>query len=412
VKILRGFKTELDPNDVQRTSMLKHAGTARFAYNWGLERSIQARKDGEKRPTSIDLHKQWNEWKRENAPWWTEVSKCAPQEALRNLDQAYKHFFRRCKQKTKRKGFPRFKSKNRGIGSFRLTGSIRVSETHVTLPRIGTVRLKEREYLPTDVDISSVTVSERAGRWFVSLKAEVENQDLRQKDEDHPVVGVDLGVKTLATVSDGTTFENPKALQSKLRKLQRLQRSLSRKDRGSNKRRKTRERVAKLHWQIANVRMNALHQVTTHLARTKRVVVIEDLNVSGMMRNGYLARAISDVGMYEFRRLLEYKGEWYDCDVVVADRYFSSSKTCSECGWINDGLKLSDRMWKCLECEVMHDRDFNASVNLENWGMFAASSAENANARGGNGSDDGNDHRETTPVEAGIRHQVSHLGKF
>ena len=413
MKIIRGFKTELDPNDRQRTALLQHAGTARFAFNWGLQRKIEARKNGEKNPSAMELHREWNVWKRENAPWALESSKCCGQEALRNLDRAYTNFFRRCKSGTKgKKGFPRFKSKRNGIGSFRLTGSIHASETHVKLPVIGAVRLKEHEYLPVEARVLSATVSERAGRWFVSLQVEIESQDHHhEKDELHPIVGVDLGIKTLAVVSDGTTFENPNALKSKMRKMKRLQRSLSRKVKGSSNRKKAAKRVAKLHWRIANVRSDTLHKLTTSLTRTKSVIVIEDLNVSGMLRNHCLARAISDLGLCELRRQLEYKGEWNDCLIVTADRFLPSSKTCSECGWVNEDLKLSDRTWVCLDCGCVHGRDHNAAVNLENWGvrsLLAVSSTERLNACGEEGSGRDFGCGETDLCEAGIRHEVVH----
>ena len=413
MKIIRGFRTELDPTNVQRTMLLQHAGVARFAYNWGLQRKIKARKNGEKNPSAMELHREWNVWKRENAPWALESSKCCGQEAFRNLDRAYTNFFRRCKSGAKgKKGFPRFKSKRNGIGSFRLTGSIHATDTHVKLPVIGAVRLKEHGYLPVEARVLSATVSERAGRWFVSLQVEIESQDHHhEKDELHPIVGVDLGIKTLAVVSDGTTFENPNALKSKMRKLKRLQRSLSRKVKGSSNRKKAAKRVAKLHWRIANVRSDTLHKITTHRTRTKSVIVIEDLNVSGMLKNHCLARAISDLGLCELRRQLEYKGEWNDCLIVTADRFFPSSKTCSECGWINEDLKLSDREWVCLECGCVHDRDHNAAVNLENWGvnaLLAVSSTESLNACGEEGSGSGFGHCETDLCEAGIRHEVVH----
>jgi putative transposase len=413
--IIRGFKTELDPNDRQRTALLQHAGTARFAYNWGLQRKIEARKNGEKTPGAMELHRELNALKKTEFPWMYESSKCAGQEALRNLDRAYANFFRRCKAKTKgKKGFPRFKSKRNGIGSFRLTGSIHASETHVKLPVIGAVRLKEHGYLPVEARVLSATVSERIGRWFVSLQVEIESQDQHhEKDELHPIVGVDLGIKTLAVVSDGTTFENPNALKSKMRKLRRLQRSLSRKVKGSSNRRKAAKRVAKLHWRIANVRSDTLHKLTTELTRTKSVIVIEDLNVSGMLKNHSLARAISDLGLCELRRQLEYKGEWNDCLIMTADRFFPSSKTCSECGWVNEDLRLSDREWACLDCGCIHDRDHNAAVNLENWGvhsLLAVSSTERLNARGEEGSGRDSGCGETDLDEAGIRHEITVLG--
>lgn len=412
MKIIRGFRTELKPNNRQRTLFLQHAGCARFAYNWGLEQCLRARENGEKKPSAIDLHKRLCRLKKTEFPWMYESSKYAPQEALRDLDKAFKHFFRRCREGAKgKKGFPRFKSKKNGVGSFRLHGAIRVSETHVQLPRIGPVRLKEHGYLPTseDVKILSATVSERAGRWFVSLQVEVESQDPPPVEGEPSVVGVDLGLARLATLSDDTTFENPKALESKFKKLRRLQRSLSRKKKGSNNRKKAAKRVAKLHWRIANARNDALHKITTYLTRTKSVVVIEDLNVSGMMKNRHLARAVQDVGFYEFRRQLEYKGEWYGCEVIVADRFFPSSKTCSNCGSINEALRLSDREWVCAGCGCVHDRDYNAAVNLEHWGVnviLAASSAESLNACGEASAGIGASRCETGLNEAGIRYGV------
>lgn len=176
--IIKGYKTEIDPNNVQRTSLLRHAGIARFAFNWGLQRKIEAFKNKTKIPNAIELHKEWNQWKLTNAPWWKTTSKCSPQEALRNLDKAFDNFFRKCKQKKQGKfkgkpGFPRFKSKHRGVGSFRLTGTIKINPKSVQLPRLGELRLKEHCYIPTEgVKILSATISEHAGRWFVSIQVE------------------------------------------------------------------------------------------------------------------------------------------------------------------------------------------------------------------------------------------------
>jgi putative transposase len=189
MKTIRGFKTELSPNNKQSTALLQHAGCARFAFNWGLGRKIEARERGEKNPSAIDLHKELNILKKTDYPWLYMSSKSAPQEALRDLDQAFKSFFRRCKQNTRgKKGFPKFKSKHNGVGSFRIYGAIRVRETHVKLPKIGWIILKEHEYLPTNVKILFATMSEKAGRWFVSLNMEIDNQDHNTgKDRLHPL---------------------------------------------------------------------------------------------------------------------------------------------------------------------------------------------------------------------------------
>ena len=370
MKTLRAFRTELDLNDTQRTLCARHAGAARFAYNWGLERKLAAYKAGEKVPTAIDLHRELNRLKKTELPWLYEVSKCAPQEALRNLDRAYAGFFRRMRERKAgakvKAGFPRFKAKKRGLGSFRLTGAIHVFEDAIQLPRLGRLRLKERGYLPVvGVKVLSATVSERAGRWFVSLQVEVELPDPPPQGERTEVVGVDLGVTKLATLSDGVTIDNPKALRTNLRKVKRLQRTVSRRQKGGANRRKAVQQLARAHLRVANIRQNALHQVTSALAKTKSVVVLEDLNVGGMLRNHRLAQAIADVGFAEFRRQLTYKGQWYGCAVVVADPFFPSTKRCSRCGSVKEQMGLGTRIYVCDRCGLTIDRDLNAALNLE-----------------------------------------------
>jgi putative transposase len=314
-----------------------------------------------------------------------EVSKCAPQEALRNLDNAFAHFFRRAKLKQQgqckgKVGFPTFKTKKRGLGSFRLTGSIVVFTNAVQLPRLGRLRLKERGYLPTDAKILSATVSEHARRWYVSLLVEEERAVPANRG---PVVGVDLGIKKLATLSDGTEEPNPRHLKQRLRKIKRCQRAVSRKVKGSQNRRKAARRLAAQHRRVANQRANTLHQLTSRLAKTKSVVVIEDLNVAGMLKNHHLAQAIGDVGFGDFRRQLAYKAAWYGCQVLVASRWEPSSKTCSGCGWVDDDLSLADRTFRCERCGQVLDRDLNAAINLA---KLADSSPDSQNARGEDGS--------------------------
>jgi putative transposase len=367
----------LDLNNAQKTACAGHAGAARWAYNWGLARKIEAYQAGQKVPTAIDLHRELNALKKTELAWMYEVSKCAPQEALRNLDQAFAHFFRRVQEKRAGKkiqvGFPRFKSKKNGLGNFRLAGAIHVFEDAIQLPRLGCLRLKERGYLPVDgVNVFSATVSERAGRWFVSVQVEIEMPE--PETAEKPAAGVDLGILALATFSDGTRVENPRALKRNLRKIKRLQRSVSRRQKGSANRRKAIAKLAKAHLRVANIRKDTLHQATSLLAKTKSAVVLEDLNVSGMMKNHHLAQAIADVGFHEFRRQLSYKGEWYGCEVQVADRFYPSSKRCSRCGNIKAGLDLSERLYECEVCGLIIDRDLNAAFNLEHWPT--ASSAE------------------------------------
>lgn len=368
--IYRAFKTELDLNNVQRTACARHAGAARYAYNWGLARKIAAHEAGEKYPTAVDLHKELNQLKQGELAWMYEVSKCAPQEALRSLDKAFDHFFRRLKAKRAglfqgKVGFPRFKSKRTGLGSFRLTGAIHVFDRQIQLPRLGVLRLKERGYLPINgVKILSATVSEKAGRWLVSVQVEMEQVDPTPAEK--PIVGVDVGIKALATVSDGAEFANPNALKRDMQKVKRLQRAVSRKVKGSANRKKAVRRLARAHYRVANIRKNALHQVTTTLTKTKSVLGVETLNVSGMLKNHKLARAIADVGWGEFRRQLDYKGVWYGCVIVTADRFYPSSKRCAACGHVKPELALGERVYRCA-CGWACDRDLNAALNLEQW---------------------------------------------
>ena len=375
MKVIRGYKTELDLNNKQITACLKHAGAARYAYNWGLRRYQEEYAEGNRTPSAIGLHKELNALKKTEFPWMYEVSKCAPQEALRDLEKAFKNFFCKVtlKKQGKRKdklGYPKFKTKKKGIGSFRLTGTMHVYEKHVQLPRLGKLRMKEAGYIPTSgVKILSATVSEQAGRWFVSVQVEEERAD--PVPASGPGIGVDLGIKTLATCSDGRTIKNPKALRSNLKKLARLGRKHSRKVKGSKNRKKAARKLARMHARIARIRSNALHQATSAIvAKTKpdterpAVIVIEDLNVSGMLQNRNLSRAIADVGLYEFRRQLEYKSSKSGSAINVVNRWYPSSKTCSACGWVDHDQTLSDRTFICQECGIVLDRDLNAALNL------------------------------------------------
>jgi putative transposase len=382
MKVLRAYKTELSLNNEQRTACYQHAGAARYAFNWGLNLKKQAMDKREKIPNAIELHRKLNQLKKTDLGWMYQSSKCSPQEALRNLDRAFDNFFRRCKAKKKgqhkgKVGFPKFKSKKKGVGSFRLTGTIKVFNDRIQLPKLETLRLKERGYIPTEgIKILSATVSEHAGRWFVSVQCEQEVADPQPKPKD--IVGIDLGIKTLAFCSDGKKFENPKVLRTRLKKLKRLSRAVSRKVKGSMNRKKAARRVAKLHYKISNIRKDTIHKMTTWLTKNKSAVGIEDLNVAGMLKNRKLAQAISEIGFGEFRRQLDYKGKLYGCNIVVVDRFFPSSKMCHVCGCLNESLTLSDRTWEC-PCGEVHDRDYNASMNLR---QVAVSSTETLNAYG------------------------------
>ncbi len=368
-KILRAYKTEIRPNNLQQTYCRRNFGSARFAFNWAIQKKKEAFEAKEKTPNNIELHRELNKLKGTEELHWgyaDGISKCSFQEALRDCDKAFANFFRRCKQGVKgKKGFPKFKSKRNDKQSFRLTGTIKVFDSHIQIPKLGKVRLQESNYIPQDAKILSATVSYQAGKYFVSVQVEEEHTSKETKTENR--VGVDLGIKRLATCSDGNWFDNPNPLKSNLKKLKRLARRFSRKVKGSKNKIKARQRLSRLHYKISNIRKNTLHKVTSRIINENQVIVLEDLKISNMMKNHCLARAISDVGFHEFRRQIEYKAKWNEREVIFADRFYPSSKLCSTCGWKNVNLNLSDRTFDCLDCGASIDRDYNASLNLLNY---------------------------------------------
>jgi len=358
--MLLGFKTELKLNNQQRTQLAKHCGVARHAWNWGLGLTKQILdhnkanpQDKIKFPTAPSLHKWLVAMVKPECPWYYEVSKCAPQYALRQLSEAWKQAFKKIKKP------PRFKKKGRA-DSFTIDGSLAVDHFRVKVPVIGWLKTYER--LPVDQKPKSFTISRTADRWFVSWKVKVEPI---KEPKNVAVVGVDLGIKALAALSTGEVFEGAKSYRKYEKKLSRLQWLHRHKERGSNNWKKVQIQIARLHRQIANIRKDTLHKLTTYLAKNHSKIGIENLNVSGMLANRKLAKAIADMGFYEFRRQLEYKCELYGSELVVVDRWFASSKTCSNCGTKKEALSLSERVFKCDHCGIEIDRDLNASINLE-----------------------------------------------
>jgi putative transposase len=381
----------LRPTKEQEDYFRRACGTARFAYNWGLAEWKRMYEVGEK-PSWASITKRLNAIKDEQLPWMREVTKLAPQHAIANLGAAFERFFNGRKKKTKRVGYPKFKKKGVSRDSFVAQksegnySSVPVNGCRVRLALVGWVRM--RQAVRFNGRIVLATVLRVADRWFVSLLIHTPDIKTVPAKAKRAAVGVDLGVKTLATIYDGRKFEEvegPKPLGKLLAKLKRLSRSLTRKVKGSANRKKAADRLAKLHARIANVRSDALHKLTTRLAKGFKRVGIEDLNVSGMLANHILAQRISDMGFGEFRRQLTYKCEWYGSELIVADRFYPSSKTCPQCKAINSGLTLSDRFWVCPKCHAWHDRDRAAAENLrEHAARYAASAcgAEGAGRRG------------------------------
>lgn len=280
----KAYRYELKPNKAQLVLLKKHAGCARFAWNWGLAERKRLWEEEGKTANAIELHRKLNRLKKTHFPWMYEVSKCAPQEALRDLDRAFKNFFEG------RAAFPKFKKK-RVHDSFRLTGAIKVFPKHVQLPRLGKVRVKE-ETAKFRGRILSATVSREADRWYVSLQVELEISDPAPVEGDP--IGVDVGLDHFAVLSTGEKIEAPKSLERNLKRLKKLSRRHSRKQKGSNNRKKSALRLARLHRRIKNQRRDFLHKLSTRLAKTKPVVVLEDLAVRNLLANGRLSRQIAD----------------------------------------------------------------------------------------------------------------------
>lgn len=353
-------KITLNANNRQSTYFAKAAGVARFAYNWALGQ-WQLQYDASKldanlpKPSQFSLRKQLNSIKAVEFPWMSEVTKCSPQMAIIQLGDAFSRFFKG------QNAYPAFKKK--GIhDSFTLSNDqFRVEGSRIRIPNLGWVRM--RESLRFTGKILSATVSRRADKWFVSIAVDTEDKPKRAA-ENQGSIGVDLGVTTLATLSTGEKVSNCKALGGSLKKLKRLNRQLSRKVKGSGNYWKAKLKLAKLHGKIADLRADTLHKLTSDLTCRFDTIAIEDLNVKGMVKNRCLARAIADVGFGEFRRQLAYKSAMRGNELVVIDRWFPSSKTCSCCGHKLDTLPLSVREWTCPACLSDHDRDINAAKNL------------------------------------------------
>lgn len=421
--MFEAVKVALDPTPAQERLMLSHAGAARFAFNAGLAHVKAALEVGEKLDWSFySLQHWWNANKdtlavsADGVPWWRENSKEAANSGLRALASALSNWSksRKGKRKGRRVGFPKFKSKDRETPRFSYSTSgpgtgalIKGDPKALWLPRIGRVHCMENVTARVDgVRVIRMTISRRAGRWYAALTVERDDQTMKQAPKGG-AVGIDLGVKQLATLSDGTVIPNPRALDARLKALRKAQQALSRKTMGSARRGKAKERVARLYARVTDARMDAINKATTMIAHTYSVVCIEDLNVAGMMKNHHLARSVSDASLGEFRRQLEYKTARTGASLRVVDRWYPSSKTCSNCGTVKAKLSLSERVYQCDVCGLSMDRDLNAAINIK----VAGSAPETLNACGGDvrradtvsGNADPSETRTKQPPESGVR---------
>ena len=362
--MIRAHTIRLNPTPEQASRFRQAAGTARFCYNWGLRVIKDALDQGVTVPTHRALRDAFKRIRAQDYPWTFQVGTSAIDGAFVNLGRAVKNFFdsRSGRRKGKKVGFPAFKSRRRGYGSFYVANDRLTLDGHtLTVQKVGALNMTEP--LRFVGKILGATIRYQAGWWWISIQVEV---DHTPPTHTGPAIGVDLGIKSLAVTSEGEVFENQRHLKRALRTVKRLQRSVSRKVKGSANRRKAVLKLAKAHFRVACQRKDVRHKLTTALVRQASLVGIEDLHVAGMVKNHTLAQAIADGAWAELRRQLEYKAPAFGSRVVAIGRFVASSKTCNHCGHINEDLALSTRAWDCTNpiCRLPLDRDLNAARNI------------------------------------------------
>ena len=397
-----GHQIRLDPTSEQAQYFAQACGTKRLVYNWVLDEWNKQYAAGN-RPNAHALKKQFNAVKRQLYPWIKDIHRDAHSQPFANLSAAWSRYF--LDRREGRKAYkPTFKRKHRDIDSFYVANDkFTVSGKTIKLPKIGIVPM--REALRHQGKIMSATVFRKAGHWYVSIQVRVNPEQYFRKRTGHGVVGVDLGLKAAATLSTGESIQAPKPLKASLRRLQIRSRQLSRKVEVakvliktfhgplqpgkrwrlplSNRGIKCSQALARLHARIANTREDFTHKLTTRLCRENQTVVIEDLNVKGMMANEKLARAICDVGFGRFKVQMQYKAPRHGTKLILADRFYPSSRLCHLCQWKNEALTLKDRTWICAHCGTTHDRDVNAALNLKRLATATALPVANPTRDGG-----------------------------
>lgn len=382
--MIKTIRVMLIPNNKQKTKLFQYANTARFAYNWALGREKENHKNGGKFISDGDLRKEFTQLKKTNEySWLNEISNNVTKQAIKDACNSYKGFFKGYSK------FPKFKSRKFSTPSFYQDNvKIHFSDTHVKVEgfttskkknkqKLNWIRLAEHNRIPTDCKYTNPRIKYDGLNWYLTVGIEYEDSTILPFNEG---IGIDLGIKDLAICSDGNKFQNINKTQ-KVKKLEkqkrRLQRSISRSYEKNKKGEsycktnnviKKEKLLLKLNHRLTNIRHDYLHKTTSEIIkREPSFIVLEDLNVSGMMKNKHLSKAVQQQGFYEFRRQIEYKSAWNNISVIIADRFFPSSKLCSCCGNIKKDLKLSDRIYKC-ECGNVIDRDYQAALNLKRYG--------------------------------------------
>lgn len=354
--MFRAFKYRLYPTEPQKELIAKHIGSSRFVYNLALETKTTAYLGSKHNYSAFDLVKQLPELKKE-LPWLKEVNSQSLQQAIQNMDIAFKKFF-------KGAGFPKFKSKHKGKQSFSIPQNVIVENDLLIIPKFKE-GIKMSLHRPTKGTIKSATISVTpTGKYFVSILCDTKEEILTKASiTESTTIGIDLGIKDFAITSEGEVFENPKYLRKAQSKLKYVQRKYSK-----HKGKRTKQKLALLHEKVANQRKDFLHKVSTKLIRENQTIALETLAVKNMVKNHNLAQSISDVSWSTFVSMLEYKAEWYGKNILRIGQFAPSSKTCS-CGVINKGLKLSDRKWTCKSCGTTHNRDILAACNIKSFAL-------------------------------------------
>jgi putative transposase len=367
--MIKSYKYKIKPTKIQSNQLDQFFGCARFIYNWGLDKKINSWKNEQKSLSYNDLAKQLTSLKKEDRYIW--LNECIAeslQQSLRNLDSAYNGFFK------SKKGFPKFKSKHKSKDSVKFIHCIHFDFENwkVKLPKIGWVKLcKNQTFDQSLVRQGTTTVhKDKCGAYWVSIIID-DKKELppKTKVEEQSTVGIDLGIKDFIVLSDGTKVSNPKYYECSMRKLKRIQQSLSRKVKDSHNYQKTRVKLNKCYRYITNQKLDMFHKLSSYLINNYDTICMEDLNVEGMMQNHNLALSIQSASWSMFKEILSYKSDWYGKNLITIGRYEPSSKTCHCCGYKNNDLKLSDRTWVCPVCDSVLDRDINAAINIKKIGL-------------------------------------------
>ena len=363
----RAYKYKMKPTFRQQECINKAFGCCRFIYNWGLDKKIQSYKQEKKTIGYVELAHELTKLKNDGEhEWLKEVNNTSLQQSLRNLDAAFVRFFR------EKKGFPKFKSKKKNIESAKYISCVHFDFDNwkVKIPKIGWVRLCKNKTFDLSMKYGTLTVSkDKCGDYWCSIVVYDVEEKPKTKVSIDKSVGIDLGIKDYAILSDGTKYGNPKFLEKGQKRLKTLQQRFARTQKKSNRHEALRLKVAKCHRDIANRRNDFLHKLSTLLVKYYDTICLEDLNVEGMMKNHHLSNSIQSAAWSEFVRQLKYKSDWYGKNVIFIGRFEPSSKTCSKCGYVKSDLQLNDREWVCPKCGEKHDRDVNAAINIRDFAL-------------------------------------------